>query len=78
MFSPVGSRKAFLMVLFVLLCTSAASSCPVCFGAKDAPVNQASVQAIEILLGCTGVVAAGIGGFATRIFFRLKKHRQTK
>jgi hypothetical protein len=69
----LSSLRLLLPGLLLLFCASVASSCPVCFGAKDAPVTQASVDAIGVLLGCTGLVAGTIGGFAARIYLRLRK-----
>ena len=41
-------RTSLLTMVLCILCVSAVQACPVCFGAKDAPVNQASVQAIGV------------------------------
>jgi hypothetical protein len=45
-------------------------SCPVCFGASDAPIAHASNAAILTLVGFTGVVLAGCAAFVLRLVRR--------
>ncbi len=66
-------RRLLLLGVFSLALASPLSACPVCFGAKDSSVSQAIVPAIGVLLGCTGLVATGIGSFAARLVFRDRK-----
>jgi hypothetical protein len=45
-------------------------SCPVCFGASDAPIAHASNAAILTLVGFTAVVLAGCAAFFLRLVRR--------
>lgn len=64
--------KLIAVGFLTLFAFSIGSSCPVCFGAKDSPVTEATVPAIGVMLGCTGIVAVGIGAFAGRIMLAKK------
>jgi len=71
-------RKLIAIGAFALFASSIGSSCPVCFGAKDSRVTEATVPAIGVMLGCTGIVAVGIGAFARRIIMARKDARPTE
>jgi len=72
---PRNIRKLLLIGAAIVALTSFSMACPVCFGAKDSAVSEAIVPAIGVLMGCTGIVAAGIGGFAARLAFRNKQRK---
>jgi hypothetical protein len=52
----------------------AALACPVCFGQSDSPMAWGTNMAIFFMLGLTGVVLAGFGGFILYLMRRAKLH----
>lgn len=62
-------RLLSMTVTAWLVASGAALACPVCFGASDSPMAQASNLAILALLGVTVSV---LGAFAT-FFIHLKR-----
>ncbi len=59
-------RKTLWTVLFVAA-PRAALACPVCFGQSDSPMAYAMNMSILVMLGITGVVLAGFGGFVVHL-----------
>lgn len=51
--------KALTFAILVLLVASAASACPVCYGAPNAPMTKATNNGIVFLLGVIGFVQLG-------------------
>lgn len=63
---------ASLAALLVAGAPQAALACPVCFGALEGPVAEATNQAVLALLGVTVSV---LGGFATFFIYLIKRAR---
>jgi hypothetical protein len=51
-----------------------AFACPVCFGQSDSPMAWGTNMAVFFMLGITGVVLAGFGGFIFYLMRRAKLH----
>jgi hypothetical protein len=62
-------RLTFLTVA-ILAAPRVALACPVCFGQSDSPMALATNSAIFFMLGLTGFVLAGFGGF---IFYLMRR-----
>jgi len=54
----------------IIASTSSAWACPVCFGAEETPIIDATRLGILVMLGITFVVQGGFVGF----FLYLRKH----
>jgi hypothetical protein len=57
------------------LLPAAAGACATCYGAADAPMTQGLNQAIGFLLGCVGLVFAGVVKLAWDIRRRAREQR---
>ncbi len=53
-----------------------ASACPVCFGAKDSPMNAGMNTAIWVMLGITGFVLSLIAAFFAMMWRRYRQRRK--
>src|SRR5438132_293978 len=63
------------VALLILTYCAAASSCPVCYGAADSPMNAGMNTAILVMLGITGFVLASIVGCFFLLWRRAKRHQ---
>ena len=62
-------RTAVLLAVALLVIdSSAAWACPVCFGAADSPMTQGMNMAILLMLGVLGCVATGFVMFFVQLF----------
>ena len=68
---PAGAAMAATAAMAALL-PRAATACAVCYGADGSAVLQGMNQAIFFLLGCVGLVFAGVGKLIWDI------HRRTR
>lgn len=56
-----------------LLAVQSAAACPVCFGAKDSPMNAGMDTAIMVMLGITGFVLSMISAFFVMMWRRYRR-----
>jgi hypothetical protein len=68
-------RAVAAIVLLVALLPAPAAACATCYGAADAPMTQGLNQAIGFLLGCVGLVFAGVVKLAWDIRRRTRERR---
>ena len=61
----MSRRTTPIAVLAVLMLTvpRVALACPICFGQSDSPLALGANMGIWVMLGVTGTVLAGFGGF---------------
>lgn len=60
-------RKILWTTALVAAAPRAALACPVCFGQSDSPMAYATNMGIVVMLGITGGVLAGFGGFIVHL-----------
>jgi hypothetical protein len=66
--------RAALTTAAVVAAPRAALACPVCFGQSDSPMAWGTNMAIFFMLGVTGAVLAGFGGFIVYLMRRARLH----
>jgi hypothetical protein len=68
------SARCALITAALVAAPRAALACPVCFGQSDSPMAWGTNMAILFMLGLTGVVLTGFGGFILYLMRRAKLH----
>lgn len=67
-----SQRTLFLLALLAVVGIAPAAACPVCVGAKDAPMTAGLSAAILVMIGITGVVLTTISTFFLIIWRRYR------
>lgn len=72
-------RRRVLLFGFLLLALPAlAAACPVCWGGGDSQVLLGMNRAILFLLGCVGLVFAGVGKVLWDIHRRIRRRERLR
>jgi hypothetical protein len=66
--------RTAVITLGLVAAPRAALACPVCFGQSDSPMAWGTNMAVFFMLGVTGAVLAGFGGFIFHLIRRAKLH----
>ena len=73
MFMRPGRTIGLISAALLVIDSSAAWACPVCFGAADSSMTQGMNMAILLMLGVLGCVATGFTMFFVRLI-KLSRH----